>query len=83
MGMDIKKADVMELLGDEKLVNEVVKKIVEDPEVLDDLAEDIGEEIANYLEHDPKVRQKIINAALASPDFKKRIVKEIVDEIGD
>lgn len=83
MGMDLNKADVMKLLQDEKLVDDVVKKIVEDPEVLDDLAEDIGEEIAEYLEHDPKIRQKIINAALASPDFKKRIVKEVVDEIGD
>lgn len=81
--MDINKADVLKLLEDEKLVDEVVKKIVKDPEVLDDLAEDIGEEIAEYLERDPKIRQKIINAALESPDFKKRIIKEIVDEIGD
>lgn len=83
MGTDHNKADIMKLLEDEKLVDEVVKKIVEDPEVLDDLAEDIGEEIAEYLEKDPKIRQKIINAALASPDSKKRIVKEVVDEIGD
>ena len=83
MGMEINKADILKLLEDEKLVDEVVKKVVEDPEVLDDLAEDIGEEIAEYLEKDPKIRQKNINAALASPDFKKRIIKEVVDEIGD
>lgn len=83
MGMDISKADVLKLLQDKKLVDEVVKKVVDDPEVLDELAEDVADEIADYLEDDPTVRQKIINAALGSADFKKRIVKELVDEIGD
>ena len=83
MGMDINKADITELLQDKKLVDEVVKKLVDDPEVLDELAEDIAEEIAEYLEDDPTVRAKIINAAMESPDFKKRIIKELVNEIGD
>lgn len=83
MSMDVNTANVMKLLQDEKLVDEVVKKVVDDPEVLDDLAEDIAGEMSGYLEDDPNVRQKITNAALESPDFRKRIVKELVDEIGD
>ncbi|MFH1519495.1 MAG: hypothetical protein ABIE75_02870 [Candidatus Omnitrophota bacterium] len=83
MGMDINKTDVLKLLKDDKLVNEVVKKVVDDPEVLDELAEEVAEEMADYLEDDPAIRQKIINAALGSPDFKKRVIKELVDEIGD
>ena len=83
MGMDVNTADVMKLLQDEKLVDEVVKKVIDDPEVLDDLAEDIADEISDYLEDDPNTRQKIINAALESPGFRKRVVREIVDEIGD
>ena len=83
MGMDINKVDVLKLLQDEKLVDEIVKKVVDDPEVLDELAEDIADEISDYLEDDPAIRQRIINAAIASPDFKKRVIKELVDEIGD
>jgi len=83
MGIDMNKADIIKLLQDEKLVDEVVKKIVDDPEVLDELAGDVAEEIADYLEDDPAVRGKIINAAMESPDFKKRIIKELVNEIGD
>jgi hypothetical protein len=83
MGMDINKADVLNLLQDEKLIDDVVKRVVDDPEVLDDLAEEIADEMSDYLEDDPVVKQKIINAALGNADFKKRIVKELVDEIGD
>ncbi len=83
MGMDINKADVLNLLQDEKLIDDVVKKIVDDPEALDDLAEDIADEMSDYLENDPAIKQKIINAALGNNDFKKRIVKELVDKIGD
>lgn len=83
MGMDISSADVLTLLKDDKLVDEVVKKVVDDPEVLDDLAEDVADKISDYLEDDPAIRQKIINAAIGNADFKKRIVKELVDEIGD
>ena len=38
---------------------------------------------ADAIEDDPTVRKKIINAAMESPDFKKRIIKELVNEIGD
>ncbi len=83
MGMDINKADVLNLLQDEKLIDEVVKKIVDEPEVLDDLAEDIADEMSDCLEDDPAIKQKIINAALSNADFKERILKELVNEIGD
>ena len=83
MGMDINTADVLKLLQDKKLIDAVVEKVVDDPEVLDELAEEVADEIADYLEDDPAIRQRIINAAIASPDFKKRVIKELVDEIGD
>ncbi len=83
MGMDINKADVLNLLQDEKFIDDVVKRVVDDPEVLDDLAEEIADEMSDYLEDDPVIKQKIINAALGNADFKKRLVRELVDEIGD
>lgn len=83
MGMDINKADVLNLLQDEKLIDNVVKRVVDDPEVLDDLAGEIADEMSDYLEDDPAIKQKIISAALGNADFKKRVVKELVDEIGD
>lgn len=83
MGFDISRADIMKVLDDESLVDEVVKKVVDDPDVLADLAEDMADEIADYLEDDPVIRQKLMDAAIKSPDFKKRVIKELVDELGD
>jgi len=83
MGMDISKADVQKLLQNDKLVDEVVKKVVEDPEVLKDLAEEVAEQISDYIEEDPAIRQKVIKAALGSPGFKQRVIKELADGISD
>jgi len=83
MGMDLSTADIMKLLQDKKLIDDVIAKVVGDPEALDGLAEDVADEISDYIEDDPAIRQRIINAAIGSADFRKRIVKELVDEIGD
>lgn len=83
MDIDITNADVSKLLQDEKLVDEVVKEILEDPEALDDLASKVASEIADNLENDSVIKQKIMDAAMENPDFRKRVVKELVDEIGD
>ncbi len=81
--MDIEKTDIMKLMQDSKLMDEIVKKVVEDPKVLDGLADDIADELSDYLEDDPTIRQKIIDAAMQSEDFKKRIVAAVRDELGD
>ena len=81
--MDIKETDIKKLLQDDKLIDEIVKKVVEDPKVLDELADDIADELSDYLEDDPAIRQKIIDAAIQSEDFKKRIVAAVRDELGD
>lgn len=83
MGLDLSKADIQSVLQDETLVNDVVKKVIEDPEVLADLAEDLADEIAEQLEDDPVIRQKLITAAIKSPDFKNRVIRELADELSD
>lgn len=83
MGLELSREDIQSVLQDETLVNDVVKKVIEDPEVLADLAEDLADEIAEQLEDDPVIRQKLIDAAIKSPDFKKRVIRELADEFGD
>ncbi len=83
MGLDLSQADIQSVLKDETLVNDVVKKVIEDPEVLADLAEDLADEIAEQLEDDPVIRQKLITAAIKSPDFKNRVIRELADELSD
>ena len=83
MGMDTNTADVLKLLKDDKFVNEIVKKVVDDSRVLDGLAAQMADKMSDALEDDPVIKQKLIDAAMESPDFRKKVVKELVDEISD
>jgi len=83
MGYEISKEDVQVLLKDEKLMKEVVKKVTEDNEVLDGLASDIAGELSSAMEDDPNMKKRIMKTALASPGFKQKIIKNLVEELGD
>lgn len=83
MGFDLSRSDIQSILKDETLIDEVVKKVIEDPDAVSDLAEDLADEISEYLEDDPVIKQKLVNAAIGNPDFRKRVIKDLVDELGD
>lgn len=83
MGYEISKEDVQVFLKDKKLMNEVVKKVTEDKEILDGLASDIAEELSSAMEDDPNMKKRIMKTALASPGFKQKIIKNLVEELGD
>lgn len=50
---------------------------------VNELAEDIADELSEQMEDDPELRRKIVDAAVANPEFKKRIVKKLVEELSD
>ena len=76
----ITDSDVKKLLEDKKLMAGVAKAIVDDPEAMDDLADDIADKLEDELEDNPELRKQIVNAAVANPEFKKRIVTKLVEE---
>ncbi len=75
------KGDVRKLLHDSKLREAIVKAAVEDPKTMDSLAGDIADKLSDELEDDPEIRQKIIQYAIASPEFKKRVVRKLVEDL--
>ena len=81
MGLS-EKADARKLLHESRLMTEIAKAVVEDPETLDSVADDIADKLSDELEDNPELRQKIVQAAMASPDFKKKIVRKLVDDLG-
>ena len=48
---------------------------------MDSLAGDIADKLSDELEDDPEIRQKIIQYAIASPEFKKRVVRKLVEDL--
>ncbi len=78
----LEKGDVQKLLQDEELMTDIAKAVVEDPEAMDDLAEDIADKLSDLMGDDPALRSKIVQTAIANPEFKKKIVRKLVDELG-
>lgn len=83
MGIDVNESDVRKLLQDPGLVEEIAKGVMEDPEALGDLAEDIADELSDVLEDDPEFRAKIIESAMGNKTFKDRLVRKLVEEMSD
>jgi len=68
-------------LHDSSLREAIVKAAVEDPKTMDSLAGDIADKLSDELEDDPQIRQKIIQYAIATPEFKKRVVRKLVEDL--
>ncbi len=77
----ITDSDVKHLAENKELMAEVAKAFVEDPEAMDDLADDIADKLEDELEDNPELRRQIVDAAVTNPEFKKRIVKKLADEL--
>ena len=81
MGLDISKLVAQKFVQREKWMDGVIKTVVDDPEAMDALAKKAGDKLGDLLEDDPNFKKKIIDAALTSPDFKKRIVIKLIKEL--
>ena len=76
-------ADVKRLMQNPELISDIAKAVVEDPKAMDSLADDIADEFEDELQDDPELKKQIIDAALSSPDFKKKLVRKLVEEFDD
>ena len=77
----LEESDVRSLLQDPELKSDIAKAVVEDPEAMDDLADDIADKLSDELEDDSDLRRGIVSAAIANPEFKRRIVKKLVTDL--
>ena len=78
----ITEADVQRLTQDQDLMAEVAKALVEDPAAMNDLADDIADKLSDELEDNQDLKKQIIDAAVANPEFKKRLVTKLADDLG-
>ncbi len=83
VGIDVSESDIRKLLKDPGLVEEIAKGVMEDPEALGDLAENIADELSDVLEDDPEFRAKIIESAMGNNAFRSRLVKKLAEEFTD
>jgi len=77
MGFEIHKSDIQKLLQDKKLMNTIIKKVINNPKSMGKLAKDVTEKLVDVLEDSPEFKKKIREAALSHWDFKKRVVMRL------
>ena len=77
----IQESDVQRLMQDESLMSEIASALVENPDAMEDLADDIADKLDDQMEDNPEVRRQIVDAAMGSASFKKRIVAKLVDDL--
>jgi len=81
MGDETAKAEARKLWEDKNFMGEVVRGTLADPQVLEDLADSVADEISDVIEDDPAYTQGIIEAAKKEPRFRKLVVKSLIDRL--
>lgn len=81
MGIGIQKADIKDLLNDKAIRDELVKKSLEDPETIKDIASDVADKMSDLLEDDPEFKKQIMEAAVTHPEFRKIVIKELLNDM--
>ena len=77
----IKDADIEKLMQNDELINEVAKGLVENPDTLDSLVDDIAEKLEDGLDTNSVLRQKVVDAAISNEQFRKKVVAKLADEL--
>ena len=77
----IKEADIEKLMENDELITDVAKGLVEDPDTMDTLLSDIADKLEDEMDNNPALRQKIIDAAVANDEFRKKVVAKLAEEL--
>ena len=77
----IKDSDIERLMQNEDLITDVAKGLVEDPDTMDSLVSDIADKLEDELDNNTALRQKIVDAAVANEQFRKKVVAKLAGEL--
>ena len=77
----IKDSDIERLMENEELITDVAKGLVEDPDTMDTLVSDIADKLEDELDNNGALRQKIVEAAVANEQFRKKVVAKLAGEL--
>ncbi len=80
---NIAEYEIFTLLQDEKFVNEVIGQALESPDVMDELAEDIAEDLSDVIEDDPRLQRQLLTQAMNKEGFKNQVIQKLVEELRD
>ncbi len=77
----VKENDVKKLMKDSEFMSEIASALAQDPQTMDDLADEIAGKIQDELEDNEEWRTTLVSAAMSSPEFKKKVVSKLAEEL--
>ncbi len=80
MGL-LEESDLGVLLRNEVLMDQVVKAMVEHPETMDSLVEEIADSVQDALGDDASLRQRLVSAAIANDAFKQKLIDKLINDL--
>lgn len=76
------REDAIKILEESpQLINEVIKKAFQDSKVVRKLAKDLAGELADAIEDEPRLKEKLLAVARKSEDFKNEILRELINKL--
>jgi len=81
MGLNISQSDVLNLMNSKQFMNAVIKKAVDDPEIMDDLTDSIADELSDILEGNTEITSRLLEEAMTDPSTQKKIIEKCLDNL--
>ena len=78
----LKDGDAVKLLQNSEFVNEVVAKVLGDPQMISDLADEVADQLEDVLDADGKVRDMILASASGNDQFRSQVIEKLSRKLG-
>ena len=76
MGL-IEKSDIRNLLSQKEIINGVVKQALKDPDMVEDLTDDVADKMFEELQNNNGFKKKIMLKAVDTQIFMDRLIKKL------
>jgi len=73
---------VAKRIGNNGLIHDTIRRIIENPEVIQELVDNVADEMADLLEEDQEIKRKIMAVIPEDTSFQKSVLCEVVSKIG-
>ncbi len=73
--------DVAMLLKDESFVKQLVEAILGDPQLREEVVEEVADVLGDLLDDDPRFRRRMAETVLSDPARKAKVIRQLADSL--
>ena len=77
----LQDGDAENFLKKSKILDEIVANVVKDPELSNDLADEVADQLEELIEDNGALKTKILSAVSERKEFRNRVVKQLSESL--